>query len=61
MNNYYKKFPEIRQDMSAEEIRQELNKLSAVIGNRFDAKSLETQEVIQAALEVFRDEESKRA
>ena len=61
MNNYYKEFSEIRQDMSAEEIRQELNRQNAVLGNRFDAKSLETQEVIQAALEVFRDEESKRA
>ncbi len=61
MNNYYKEFSEIRQDMSAEEIRQELNRQNAVLGSRFDAKSLETQEVIKAALEVFRDEESKRA
>lgn len=61
MDNYYKEFSEIRQDMSAEEIRQELSRQNAVLGNRFDAKSLETQEQIKAALEVFRDEESKRA
>ena len=30
MNNYYKEFSEIRQDMSAEEIRQELNRQNVV-------------------------------
>lgn len=62
MDNYYKEFPEIiRQDMSTEEIREKLDERNAVIGNRFDARSLEGQEKIRAALEVFRDEESRRA
>lgn len=62
MDNYYKEFPEIiRQDMSTEEIREKLDERNAVIGNRFDARSLEEQEKIRAALEVFRDEESRRA
>lgn len=61
--NYYEKFPEISQEMSVQAIRQALEKSKKkadVLTNRGDPKGPKLRKLVEAALEVFRDEASKQ-